>query len=438
MLDGAQGFAPPSSHSRVPASGTTITMMTAAILCIGTELTRGEIVDTNSTWLADGLTGLGHEVLAIDAVPDDRRLIIAALERLGAGHDLLVCTGGLGPTTDDITSECVAAALGVVLQRDDASLRAIRERMERFGRAMAESNAKQADFPVGAEVLANPHGTAPGFSVRLGRSQAFFMPGVPREMKPMFDTFVAPKARTFARAGIHQIRLKTFGMPESAVNDRLAGIEAAYDVVLAYRAHFPEIEVKVLARAANDAVAARKARSAADEVSARLGDIVYAEGETTLAESVGKLLEERALSLGTAESCTGGLVAELVTDVPGSSAYFKGSVVTYSNESKQRLLDVDAGTLATHGAVSAEVAISMAKGALRRLEVDVALSLTGIAGPSGGTPQKPVGLVHFAVATRDGLTARQVSFPTTRPQVRRLAAFAGLGLVRKILLQGHD
>jgi len=412
--------------------------MSAAILCIGTELTRGEIVDTNATWLADRITGLGVEVLAIEAVPDDRALLVDTLLRLGKAHDLLVCTGGLGPTTDDLTSECVASAIGVKLERDVASLEAIRHRMERFGRAMAASNAKQADFPSGAVILANPHGTAPGFSVTIDSARAFFMPGVPREMKPMFETFVAPAVRALSRGGIHQIRLRTFGMTESAVNDRLDGIEAAHGVTLAYRAHFPEIEVKVVARAAAPADAEQSARIAADEVRTRLGDVVFGEGDTSYAERVGGLLAERSLWLGTAESCTGGLVAELVTDVPGSSAYFKGSVVTYANALKQSLLGVNEELLAKYGAVSAEVARAMSEGARCRLNVDVALSLTGIAGPSGGTAEKPVGLVHFAVATNAGISARQITFPGTRAQVRRIAAFAGLALVRKVLVEGHD
>jgi nicotinamide-nucleotide amidase len=234
------------------------------------------------------------------------------------------------------------------------------------------------------------------------------------------------------------VRLKTFGLPESAVNDRLAGIEERHGVVLAYRAHFPEIEVKVLARSADRASAERLSRIAADEVKSRLGDVVYAEGGITFAAAIGQLLREAKLTLGTAESCTGGLVAELLTEEGGASDYFRGAVVSYDNAVKTGVLGVSEALLAAHGAVSAEVARAMAEGGRRVLGADLALSLTGIAGPTGGTDAKPVGLVHFAVATAAGATCRSATFPGSRRQIRTLAAFAGLSLVRKVLREGHD
>lgn len=411
--------------------------MTAAVLSIGTELTRGEINNTNATWLCEELTRLGLDVTQAEVVPDDRADIQGALARLGAKHDVIVCTGGLGPTTDDITSECVATVVGVPLVRDEPSLEAIRERMARFGRVVAASNAKQADFPGGATILPNGNGTAPGFAVKIDRARAFFMPGVPGEMKPMFTKHVAPALAPLVTGGIHQVRLKTFGMPESTVNDRLAGVEAAHGVVIAYRAHFPEIEVKVLARASTPAEAARTSRVAADEVRARLGDAVYAEGDVAFTEAIGELFRQRKQSLATAESCTGGLVASLVTDAPGASEFFRGAIVAYDNCVKTGTLGVDAAVLASKGAVSAEVAREMAEGARRVLGADVALSLTGIAGPSGATETKPVGLVHLAVATADGTTDRNLIFPGSRHQVRVLAAYAGLSLVRRVVLHGH-
>lgn len=410
--------------------------MSAAVLCIGTELTRGEIVNTNASWLSEELTDRGIEVGAIETIADDRPLIVETLHRLSAKHLVIVCTGGLGPTTDDITSECVAEALGVPLVRDEASLAAIRTRMEKFGRVMAESNKKQADFPTGARVLQNRKGTAPGFQVALGHAQAFFMPGVPREMKSMFGEQVAPALEPFVKGQMFQVRLKTFGMTESAVNDRLDGIEAEHAVTLAYRAHFPEIEVKVLARGDN---CADRARTAADAVITRLGpDVVYGEGDVTFAQQLGKLLVERKLTLAVAESCTGGTVGRLLTERGGASEFFVGGVICYANRVKEGLLGVPAPLLAEHGAVSAPVARAMAQGALAALGSDLALALTGVAGPSGGTADKPVGLVHFAVASPAGASDRQMVFPGSRTQVRDLAAFAGLSLVRKVLLHGHD
>jgi nicotinamide-nucleotide amidase len=337
-----------------------------------------------------------------------------------------------------MTTECVASVRGEPLERDAPSFETIRSRMERSGRRMAPSNAKQADFPRGAVVLPNPHGTAPGFSVELGRAAAFFLPGVPAEMKPMFQEHVAPAAAASLSGGVHQVRLRTFGLPESTVNDLLEGVEATHGVTIGYRAHFPEIEVKVLARRTSPAAASRAARGAADAIHERLGEAIYAEGETSLAEAVGDLLRDRGLTFGTAESCTGGLVAELMTEHAGASDFFVGAIVAYSNAVKTAVLGVAPDVLAARGAVSAEVACAMAEGGRRALGADVALALTGIAGPGGASPDKPVGLLHLAVATASGTTGRSLTFPSTRRNVRLIAAHAGLSLVRQVVKHGHD
>ncbi len=408
--------------------------MTAAVLATGTELTRGELLNSNATFLADALTALGLEVTALETVDDHSERIASTLERLGREHAVVVCTGGLGPTTDDLTSECVARVLGVPLERDPASLEAIRARFERAGRTMTASNAKQADFPRGASILPNPNGTAPGFSVTLGRARAFFLPGVPHEMQAMFEASVVPALEPLVSARSHQTLLRTFGLPESEVNDRLAGIEAAHEVTLGYRARLPEIQVKVLARGATADEARARSEAAAVDVRARLGDAVYGEGDTSLAEAVCRLLEAQSLTLAVAESCTGGLVAELVTSVPGASRSFLGGVVAYANSAKTELLGVTPALLEAHGAVSEEVARAMAEGARRRFGASLALAVTGIAGPDGGSAEKPVGLVHWAVASDSVVMAKHAVFSGNREQVRRRAAFAALALTRRVVL----
>jgi nicotinamide-nucleotide amidase len=409
--------------------------MTAAVLCTGTELTRGELVSTNGAFLAEALTALGFEVGAVDTVDDDSARIEGALRRLGAEHEVLVCTGGLGPTTDDLTSACVAHVLGVGLVRDAASLEHVRTRLARFGREMAASNAKQADFPEGAVILPNPNGTAPGFSVTLGRAAAFFMPGVPLEMQAMFAASVAPKIARLVTGVSHQTLLHTFGQPESTVNDKLAGIEAAHGVTIGYRARLPEIEVKVLARGANAEEARARSERAAAEVRARLGpDIVYGEGQTSLAEVVCRLLEAKQSTLALAESCTGGLVAEIVTNVPGASRSFLGGIVAYANAVKTELVGVEPTLLERHGAVSEEVARALAEGVRRRFGASYGLGVTGIAGPDGGTPDKPVGLVHFAVASDSQTSSKHAVFSGSREQIRKRAAWAVLALLRRSLL----
>lgn len=407
-------------------------MATAAILSIGTELTRGEVNNTNATYLAEALTREGFEVSAIETVADDRARIEEALLRLSASHAVLVGTGGLGPTTDDITTECVARALNVPLVRDEASLEAIRARFQRFAVPMSPSNEKQADFPDGARVLPNPNGTAPGFSVRIGKALTFFMPGVPREMRPMFENEVAPAIRHLVDEAFYQVRLRTFGLPESQVNDRLAGVETEFGVLIGYRATFPIIEVKVLARSKEPQIAQAVARSAALEVRARLGEeVVFGEGDVTLAEVLGGELVERKLRLAGAESCTGGLVAQLLTSRAGSSEFFVGSAVVYENRAKTQLLGVPETLLIAHGAVSAEVARAMAEGARSRFGADVAFAITGIAGPGGGTQEKPVGLVHLAVATAAGTEHRQAVFTGDREMIRTRAAYAAMRMTRE-------
>jgi nicotinamide-nucleotide amidase len=408
--------------------------MTCAVLSIGTELTRGELVDTNGPWLSAELTSIGFNVVERGIVDDDRPRIIAALERLAGKSRVVVCTGGLGPTTDDVTTEAVAQLLGVRLARDDTSLEHIRRRLEKFGRTMSATNAKQADFPEGADILPNPVGTAPGFGVRIGECVAYFMPGVPREMKKMYSEQVATRIRALAPNNLYQTRLRTFGLPESIVGEKLAGVEEAFaGTTIGYRAHFPEIEVKVLARAASHAAARDVCERATAEVRARLGSVVYGDAEDTFAGVVGRALRSRGWTLAIAESCTGGLVGHLLTTEPGASDFLLLDAVTYANSAKSRILGVEEETIRWHGAVSPEVAAAMATGAKRVSGADMALALTGIAGPSGGSEEKPVGTVYIAVARPDGTTdVKHRVFGGERVQIQTLAAYAGLQLVREL------
>ncbi len=403
--------------------------MSAAILSIGTELLRGEIHNTNCTWLCERVTDLGMEVGECVVVGDDRVEIAAALSRLSKAHDVLISTGGLGPTTDDLTAQAVAECLGVDLELDGRSLERIEARMRAAGRTVASSNAKQADFPRGASVLDNDWGTAPGFCVDIGSCRAAFLPGVPQEMKPMFDRHLASLVQARVTRHAKQVRLRTFGAPESQVNDMLQGIAEQYGVTLGYRAHFPEIEVKTLVFAAQAAVAETKARAAADAVRERLGELVYGEGDKALPEVVGDLLRAKGWTLALAESCSGGLLSELITQHPASD-YFLGAVVSYANAIKRELLGVEADVLETEGAVSEAVVRQMAEGARRRLGSNASIALSGVAGPSGGTADKPVGLVHIAVSTPRRTVATHAIFSGDRRRVQLRAAYAALDLLR--------
>lgn len=403
-----------------------------AILSIGTELTRGELVNTNATWLAERLTANGFEVAAIETIPDVRALIVETLWRLAARHRVVVCTGGLGPTTDDLTTACAAEAAGVPLTRHEPSLEAIRRRFASLGREMTASNAKQADFPQGAEVLPNPIGTAPGFQLALGGSRLFFTPGVPAEMKRMFDERILPRIAHLASNDTVQHHLKTFGQTESRVGELLAGVEEAFPgVTIGYRAHFPEIEVKVHARARTKTDAQTLADAATREVKKRLGGFVYGEGAAdTFPAAVSRALRKRGLTLGIAESCTGGLVGHLLTSIAGSSEFLLLDAVTYANSSKSAVLGVDPELIRAHGAVSAECVAAMAQGVRRVAGADIGLAITGIAGPTGGTDDKPVGLVYFAVSTARGVSVDERHFGgADRQRVQTLAAWTALALI---------
>jgi nicotinamide-nucleotide amidase len=410
--------------------------MTCVVLSIGTELTRGELVNSNAAWLSAELTAIGFEVSEHSVVDDDVDRIVQTLHRLSKKARVIVTTGGLGPTTDDLTTAAVAAALGVALVRDEASLEHIRRRIERAGRTLTSTNAKQADFPEGAEILPNPVGTAPGFAVRLGECVAHFMPGVPSEMKRMFEDQVAKRIRALAPNNLFQSRLRTFGLPESVVGEKLVGVEAAYPgTTIGYRAHFPEIEVKVLARGASHAAARDLCDRATVDVRARLGAHVYGEADDTFAGVVGRAVRSRGWTLAIAESCTGGLVGHMLTREPGASEFLLLDAVTYANSAKSRVLGVDEEVIRWHGSVSPEVACAMAQGARRVSGADLALSLTGVAGPSGGTDTKPVGTVHIAVARPDGTAESQHHlFTGDRARIQTLASYAGLQMVRELCL----
>ncbi|HEY5959657.1 MAG TPA: competence/damage-inducible protein A, partial [Polyangiaceae bacterium] len=409
--------------------------MTVALLGIGTELSRGDLANGNGTWLARELTDLGFEVTAIDVVDDDATRIEEKLRQLAAQHSLLVSTGGLGPTTDDLTTACVANVLKAPLELHDVSVARIVERLARHGRTLTESNKKQAYFPKGAHVLPNDWGTAPGFMVKLGNCRCYFLPGVPSEMREIFAQSIVPELGVPAERTPHEQLLRTFGLAESTLNDKLSGIEQLHRVTVGYRVRFPEIDVKIHARDVDPGRAASRAAAAAREVFDRLGAVVYGVGDVSLPKVVGQRLLEEKLNLGVAESCTGGLLASLVTEHAGASAWFRGGVVAYANGVKTKLLDVNPGVIAGQGAVSEAVASTMAIGACTALEASVGIGITGIAGPEGGSESKPVGTVCFGFHGPFGTRCATQQFAGDRQRVQRIAAFYALSTLLSILPQ---
>jgi len=413
--------------------------MTAAVLSIGTELTRGELVNTNASWLGEELTRLGFDVSEHVTVDDDLERIVTIIQRFSETHRVVVATGGLGPTSDDLTTAAAARAAGVGLRRDEGVVDGIRQKFSAFGRVMPESNAKQGDFPEGADVLPNPVGTAPGFAMTLGRARFFFLPGVPREMKQIYRDSILGEIAPLAERRTHQVHIRTFGMTESGVAQALRHLEREHPgLTLGYRAHFPEIEVKVHVRADSQQLAEERANAIAAEARMVLGDAVFGGRSDSFAEVVGSALRDKGKTLAVAESCTGGQVGEMLTRAPGASDYLLLDAVVYSNLAKERVLGVNEEVLRAHGAVSAETAAAMAEGALRVAGADIAVSITGIAGPGGGTDDKPVGTVWFGLARKGEPTVtRHRMLPWERGRVQTISAYIALELVRRAVL-GRD
>ena len=411
--------------------------MKAEILTIGDELLRGEIVDSNKSFLSDRLLTVDADVRWHASVRDDPADMTDALRRAAARADVVLVSGGLGPTRDDLTIEVLADALGRKLVLHEPTLEALRAFFARFGREMAANNAKQAYFPEGAEILANPIGTAPGCMLATDDATFFCLPGVPRELVKMMDEQVLPRLDRLRGDGlvVRAALLRTFGLGESNLDAMLRDTVDEPDVVLGFRTSFPDNYVRPLARGSSAEEAEARLARACARIREVLGPLVYGEGEAeTLPAVLGRLLAESGQTLAVAESCTGGLVGEQITSVPGASGWFRGGVVAYADDAKTALLGVPEALLAEHGAVSQEVALAMAQGVRERFDADFGVSTTGISGPGGGSDEKPVGLVFIGVAHESGSQAREFFFPFERERHRRVTAQACLDWVRRTLV----
>ena len=414
-----------------------MTRADAWVVTIGDELLRGEIVDSNKSFLSDRLLRLDLESARHVSVSDDPAAIEEVLREAASRARVVLVSGGLGPTRDDITTEVAARAFGRRLLRDAVVLKEIRAFFHSLGREMAENNAKQADFPEGAEVLPNPLGTAPGFMLQAEGALLFFAPGVPRELQRMTDEEILPRIQAkLGRAGVvRALILRTFGLGESTLDHELQDLARSDpQVTLGFRTQFPDNLVRVLVRAADEVEAEKKLRDVVDRIHIKLGELVLGEGERPLEEIVGELLRERHLTLAVAESCTGGLLTSRITDVPGSSHYLVDAVVSYADEAKVRELGVSAADLKAHGAVSEPVAQQMAEGVRRRAGTDLGLATTGIAGPGGGSPEKPVGTVCVALSDAEGTVVRRYQLMRDRTRNKLLASQLALDWVRRRLL----
>jgi nicotinamide-nucleotide amidase len=406
----------------------------ATILSTGDELTTGKVVDTNSTVIAERLYAVGIQVAAVLKVGDERGRLIWAFEQACEMGDIVIGTGGLGPTADDLTTETVTEFLGLRLIQNEGVAEGLKKRFADRGVPWTENNLKQALFPEGASIIPNPVGTAPGFRVRAGTGKyLIWLSGVPQEMVAMLDGSVIPwiASQQEKATEIYSGTFKIYGLTESKLDTLVKPLDLSPKERLSFRAHFPDMTLRLTAAGGDQEKAFVKHSG---EIRRILGQHIYAEGDVTMEERVGRLLLGKKYTLALAESCTGGLISRRITRVAGSSAYYLGSAVTYANEAKVNFLGVKPTTLEKYGAVSEQTALEMSLGIKERTGASIALSVTGIAGPSGGSPEKPVGTVWMSIALADRHEARVFQFHGDRDRIILGASQAALNWLRTTLL----
>jgi len=407
----------------------------AVILSTGDELTTGKVVDTNSTFIADRLFAAGVKVAAVLKVGDEREKLHWAFRQARELGDLVIGTGGLGPTADDLTTELVAEFLGCKLMLDETVAAGLKKRFAERGFTWTENNLKQALFPEGATIIPNPLGTAPGFRVSLGEDKSLiWLSGVPQEMTAMFNATVMPwiAAQRGPAAKILAATFKIYGLNESKLDFLVKPLDLGAHAKLSFRAHFPDLTLRLTV--SGGAKLEETFAKLRDEIRRILGTYIYVEGDAALEEVVGRLLLEKKQTLALAESCTGGLISHRITRIAGSSAYYFGGAVTYANAAKMKFLGVQPATLEKHGAVSEQTALEMSRGIREQTGANIGLSVTGIAGPSGGSAEKPVGTVWISIAGEKRHEARCWQFHGERERIILGASQAALNWLRLFLL----
>jgi len=412
----------------------------AEIIAVGSEMLTPHRQDTNSLYLTEKLNNLGVEVRFKCVVGDDAEALSAAAKLAMRRSDIIIFTGGLGPTEDDLTREAVADALGLKLQRDPELIARLEARFAKRGYKMTPNNAKQADILTSATVLTNRLGSAPGqwIAGKYDGQERLLMllPGPPHELKPMFEAECIPRLRT--RVPTQHIAARTLKiamMPESQVDARVAPIYKTYtDVETTILAGGGEIQLHLRCRKDSEEEAEARVEELAEKIEDELGDAIFSRKGETIEQIVSYLLQMRSMTLAVAESCTGGLLAERITSLGGSSRYFIGGAVVYSNELKTQFANVPKALIDQHGAVSREVAAAMAEGIRKRCVSSYGVGITGVAGPSGGTEQKPVGLVYVALAGEEGTQVVERNFPGDRKHIRQFASQQALEMIRRALL----
>ena len=412
--------------------------MKAEIITVGTEILLGDILNTNTHYLANELASIGIEVYYQMTVGDNEQRLLEAINESLKRSDLVICTGGLGPTEDDITKEVCAKYFGYELEFHEESWEKILNRNKGKEKLLTQNNKKQAYFPKEAKILPNPNGTAPGCMMEKDNKVIVVLPGPPREMKPMYDNYVRKYLLAKTDYIIESKSIRIIGVGESAIEDRLLDlIDIQTNPTIATYAKDYECTVRLTAKAKSKEEAEELTKPIENEIKSRFKESVYAVGETTIEDEVAKILVNNNLTIGVAESCTGGMVSSNLINYPGISSVFMEGCVTYSNDAKIKTLGVKEDTLEIFGAVSEECAKEMAEGVARRYSTNIGLSTTGIAGPEGGSEEKPVGLVYFGIYINGKIVTKKYIFNGDRQRIRYIACKTILNDLRLELLKNN-
>lgn len=414
--------------------------MVVELISVGTEILLGNIVNTNAAFLAEKCAGLGLSCYYQDVVGDNEERLSETIRLALSRADILLLSGGLGPTQDDLTKEVVAKVMGKPLYLHEESKTAIQQYFERKGMEITDNNWKQAMVPEGCIVVDNPNGTAPGIIMAQEGKHVILMPGPPNEMIPMFETSIMPYLSELQSCVIYSQTVKICGIGESKAETMVADlIEQQTNPTIATYAKTGEVHLRVTARAEDEKAAKKLVKPMVKELKGRFGNNIYTtDSEVTLEKSVVDLLQANGLTACTVESCTGGMLAARLINVPGVSEVFKSGYITYSNKSKRSLLGIKKNILLKHGAVSDKIAREMAKGAAMLAKTDVSVSTTGIAGPDGGSEEKPVGLVYIACNVRGTIEVRECHFSGNRTKIRESTVSAALSLMRECILKYYS
>ncbi len=409
-------------------------MVKGEIITIGNELISGRTTDVNSCYAAARLSAIGVNVIKITSVGDDYEMVSDAIRKALKRADFIIVTGGLGSTKDDITNEIVARALNRPLVLNNEALRHIKQKIEEMGLSMNPSLEKMAWMPEGAEML-DLEGNACGYSLKNGNVSLYFLPGIPEQMRYLLDKFVIPdiQGKRTDLPLIRKMTLKSYGLNEALIAEALRDIKQSKETLLGFYPRFPEHHIVITVKGLDRKKMEQELKAMELEIRKRLSRHIFATNDERMEDVVGKLLREKALTLSVAESCTGGLIGHRITNVPGSSDYFMGGVVVYSNAAKIRMLGVNPDTLNRFGAVSAETAREMAQGIRQYMDTDLGIAVTGIAGPSGGTKEKPVGTVFIGLSTAKEEFTRRYRFFGDREQIKLNTSMMALDWIRRYI-----